>query len=182
MNINEIKNCFLILILILFINKINSNNNCQSYENNIYQITTNFDNYKPYFILLTLLSNGIFFEETNIQNGQSSAELGIHLNFGTRTGYYQCFNNNTLYLTNFGFIYKNIELDILSNNGVLILQDYYLNFQNNSICIGQLKSSYYSVHTNPFDNNTFPIYIYPIRNLTCELLSGRHYIWPKNEL
>ncbi|CAF3826508.1 unnamed protein product [Adineta steineri] len=143
-------------------------------------LTTQFPNYKPYYIFLTLLSNGIFNEETNISNGQSTAELGSHLVFGTRTGYYQCPNASYVHLTDFGYIFKNSELSVFTNNGALIIQDYNLYFAppNYTTCTGQLNAAFYPTGSDPFENQTQPIYSYPIRNLTCELLSGRHYVWP----
>jgi hypothetical protein len=175
---------FIVLFLLTIISIIDGNNtNCTSYENNIYQITTNFPNYQPYYILLTLLSNGIFFEETNIQNGQSSAELGVHLVFGTRTGYYECLDAYTVHLTNFGYIFKTYEVPVLATNGAIIIQDYYLYFENNNtaLCTGTLRSAFFTTGTNPLDDQNSPTQLDPIRNLTCVLLSGRHYIWPASE-
>jgi len=171
---------FLFLFVSICIDDVISQ--CESYENNIYQVTTQFPNYKPYYIFLTLLSNGIFIEETNIANGQSSAELGMHMAFGTRTGFYECLNSSTVHLTGFGYIFKNSELPFVTNNGALILQDYFLYFLNNTYttCVGQLNAAFFTTGSNPFDTDNNPIYSYPIRNLTCFVLSGRHYVWPDN--
>ena len=87
--------------------------NYSAFKSIAYQVTTAFPNLKPYFMLLTLLSDGVFFEETNIQNGQSSAELGVRLEVGTRTGYYECIDENTIELTDFGYIFRTNKIPAL---------------------------------------------------------------------
>ncbi|CAF1372339.1 unnamed protein product [Adineta ricciae] len=156
--------------------------NCSAFENIIYQVTTAFPDFKPYFMLLTLLSGGVFFEETNIQNGQSSAELGVRLEFGTRTGYYECIDENTIELTDFGYIFRISKLPALGGNDAFIIQTYHFYFQNTSYdkCTGYIQSAYFTPGQDPFDTQNIPIYTEADRNLTCELLSGRHYRWPPN--
>lgn len=126
------------------------------------------------------MEDGLFNEETNISNGQSSAELGVHIVAGTRMGFFDCPNPNIMHLTSFGYVFKNTEMPFLVSNGALILQDYRLYFSNGnySFCTGTLNAAYFTTGSNPFDPTNVPLFIYPTRNLTCEMLSGRHYVWP----
>jgi len=171
-----------IIPLFLFIFTINCNCDatscrCKNFENNIYQLTTTVTNQQPFYTFIVLLSNGIYYETSNIANGQNAAELASEIPFGIHNGFYSCLPGNKLRLTSFGYIYKQIDNPLISTNGATGLHYYDLQFLNNDNrqCTGLFSFALYTIGTNPFDSTNNSLLKSTNNTVTGQLFNGRDY-------
>ncbi|UJR18576.1 hypothetical protein I4U23_005483 [Adineta vaga] len=152
-------------------------NNCISYENNIYQVTTTFPNYKSFYSMITLLPKGLSYEVLNIAMGMNEAELGLDLQVSTHIGQYQCANKSSVYLRSVGYLFKSDETAILPTTDRISRHDYYLDFNDNNstTCTGQVTYTYFQTGSNPYISSNKPIFTFSSGNISCVLLPRKHY-------
>ncbi|CAF0880328.1 unnamed protein product [Adineta steineri] len=155
-------------------------NQCASYENQIYQVTSMFPNYEPAYSILTILPYGFFYAINNIANGLNTAEMGIDIQFSTIVGYYECVNGTTLHLSGFAYAYKSQNIAVMTTRDRSFLHEYYLYFPSNdsSKCTGQVSYTFFKLGTSPIDPQNQPIFSGLVANLTCSMMNGRNYVWP----
>ncbi|CAF1384609.1 unnamed protein product [Adineta ricciae] len=171
---------FVVLIIVFSTN--GQVNNCVSYENNIYQVTTTFPNYKSFYSMITLLPKGLSYEVISIAMGMNEAELGLNLKVSTLIGQYQCGNTSSVYLKSVGYLFKSDETAILPTMDRISRHDYYLNFSANdsTICTGQVTYTYFQTGSNPYISSNKPIFTFAHGNITCSLLPREHYTKLRN--
>ncbi|CAF1617047.1 unnamed protein product, partial [Adineta ricciae] len=99
--------------------------------------------------------------------------LGQNLQFAPHVGFYECLNSTTVHLTDFGYIFKSNEVEVLTSNGHFAFHDYFFNFESgtNQNCIGTLRYKFYETGTNPFDITNLPVFTSAPGQVTCSLVS-----------
>jgi hypothetical protein len=149
------------------------NYQCPSIENRIYQVQTRFFSYNPFYFLMLFLPNGIIYEISNIANGLNADSLGLSLQFAPHIGFYECLNSSTLHITDFGYIFKSNEVEVLTSNGHFAFHDYFFYFENGTYkeCVGTLRYKFYETGTNPFDITNIPVFISAPGRITCSLMT-----------
>ena len=154
--------------------------NCKKFENSVYQVTITLSSFQPFYGLLTMYPNGIYYQTNNIANGNHTAEVGINAAFNLHSGFYECSSNNTITLIAFGYIYQTNDVPVLKANGVIGVDETHLQFLNNDNreCTGTFKFGFYTTGSNPFDSSNIPLSVSPVATLTCQYLSGRGFRLP----
>ncbi|UJR18578.1 hypothetical protein I4U23_005485 [Adineta vaga] len=148
-------------------------NECALFTNKIYQVRTRFYTYAPFYFLMLFLPDGIVYEISNIANGLNADTLGQNLQFAPHVGFYECLNSTTVHLTDFGYIFKSNEVEVLTSNGHFAFHDYFFNFESgtNANCVGTLRYKFYETGKNPFDIANLPVFTSAPGQVTCSLVS-----------
>jgi hypothetical protein len=171
---------FFLFSLIYIVNGDGNNNyqysNCKRFENKVYQLNVTYPDKTTFYTSLRLLPNGLFDEISSIANGNNLAELGTNFAFSNSNGYYKCLRKNDLRLTAFGYVYETPSVSYLSDNGAVIIYDYYFNFYNNDKTFtGSVKYAIFKSGTNPFTTTDKPVSEGDIGTVQGQLLKFKKY-------
>jgi hypothetical protein len=153
---------------------------CKNFENNIYQFTITITGYKPFYTLGVFSPNGMFYETSNVANGQNAAELGTNFAFNVHSGFYECLPGNKVHVTCFGYLYQTNDSAVLKTNGAIGVHDYELQFlqNDNRQCNGTFSYALYTTGVNPFDSTNTPLAISANNSVTGQLFNGRYFNFP----